>query len=143
MKILKPRNTLVTLVEIKDRDKKTAAGIIVPGSNASEYKLCEIVEVGPGCNSQAAVGEGLDDLKPGDTVLVKLSARVRGPQGQQGLASIGLDYKDESNRDIKLVEQTNIVARVEDDGRPPVLTEVEEAADADVAGKLGIIDPSA
>lgn len=123
MKILNPRNTLVTLVEIKDKDKKTSAGIIVPGSSSSEYKLCEVIAVGPGCTSEASRQEGLDDLVPGQTVLVKLSARVR-TATQQGLAPIGLEYKDQSGRDLKLVEQTNIVAVVEDNGETPLLTEL-------------------
>lgn len=136
MKTLNPRNTLVTIVEIKDADKKTRQGIIIPGSTGSEYKLCEVVQVGPGCNSDASRQEGLDDLSPGQTVLVKLHARGRNAQGIPGLAPIGLEYKDQSGRDLKLVEQTNIVAIVEDDGQVPILTDVEDGVPADVAGKV-------
>lgn len=143
MKILKPRNTLITVVEIKDRDKKTDAGIIVPGGSGGEYKLCEIVAVGPGMTSKAAEVEALDDLKPGQTVLVKLAARMR--QGNQvGLAAIGLEYKDESGRDLKLVEQTNIVAIIEDDGQPAPLTDIKEEESETVAkidGGSQIIQP--
>jgi len=136
MKILKPRNTLVTIVEVKDAVKKTEAGIIVPGSGGNEFKLCEVVALGPGNDSDASKVEGLDDLKAGQTVLVKLSARVRGPQGQQGLSPLGMDYKDESGRELKLVEQTNIVAIIEEDGRPAELQDISEEEAADIAGSI-------
>ena len=116
MKILTPRNTLVTIVEIKDHEKKTDSGIIVPGSESSEYKLAEIIAIGPGCNSDAAKQEGLDDLRPGQLVLVKLNARARDPRtGGVGLAPIGIEYKDQSGRALKLVEQTNIVAIIDEE----------------------------
>lgn len=104
-----PRNTLVTIVEIKEAEKKTAAGIVLPTHVGSEYKLAEVVSVGAGCKSEASKAEGLDDLTPGQTVLIKLASR----RGQGGLQKLGLEYKDDQGRDLILVEQTNIVAIVD------------------------------
>ena len=108
-----PRNTLVTVVEIKNKEKKTEHGVVLPTSISNEYREAEIVEVGAGCNSPAAQAESIDDLKSGDRVLVKLNQRSRGPAGGVGFAPIGLAFKDDAGRDLVLLEQTNIVAILE------------------------------
>ena len=116
MKTLIPRNTLVSVVEIKDAVKQTNAGIIIPQGNKGVYRLCEIVGLGPGCSYNTAELSEMHDLKAGDTVLIKLADRVANKVGGHSLACVGLEYKDEAGRDLVLVEQTSIVAIVSDDG---------------------------
>lgn len=106
---MKPRNTLVTVVEVKDPAQKTDAGIIVPDATGKQYSICEVVEVGPGY-AQFGERSATDDLASGQRVLVKTHQQSRGPGG--GLDPIGIGFTDDKGRNLILVEEQQIVGIV-------------------------------
>lgn len=107
-----PRNTLVAVAEIKEREKKTASGIVIPNGTSQQYKLCEVVAVGRGMATQQGERSLTDDLIVGQQVLVKVAAARRINQDFVGLESIGVDFQTDDGRDLTLVEQSQIVAIV-------------------------------
>jgi co-chaperonin GroES (HSP10) len=110
---MKPRNSLVTVVEVKDAEVKTDSGLVVPQATGQSYKQCEVVEVGPGLvveGDQSSTG----DLRSGQRVLVKLNQRMQGPAGGAHLQPIGVKFKDAQDRDLVLVEESQIVAILAD-----------------------------
>lgn len=111
---MKPRNTLVTVAEIKDSETTTESGLILPSATGREYKLCEVIAVGPGMITHENEVNPAADLWPGQKVLVKLATQRRIDRDTVGLEPIGVDFKTEDGRDIKLVEQSMIVAIIED-----------------------------
>jgi co-chaperonin GroES (HSP10) len=111
---MRPRNTLVTVAEIKDSETTTESGLILPSATGREYKLCEVIAVGPGMITHENEVSPAADLKSGQKVLVKLAAQRRIDRDTVGLESIGVDFRTEDGRDIKLVEQSMIVAIVDD-----------------------------
>jgi co-chaperonin GroES (HSP10) len=111
---LKPRNTLVSVAEIKVAERKTAQGIVIPTNTEREYKMCEVIAVGPGMVTQPGETSLANDLAPGMVVLVKLIAARRLDQCSMGLEPVGIAFKLEDGRDIILVDQAQIVAIIGD-----------------------------
>jgi len=111
--MLKPRNTLVTVVEIKEGERKAESGIIIPGRSSNEYKLCEVVNVGPGMVTEEGELSTTRDLKPGQQVIVKLHQTRQVSANQAALQPIGVEFTDDDGRPLVLVEQSQIVATVE------------------------------
>lgn len=107
-----PRNTLVAVAEIKEREKKTASGVVIPNGTSQQYKLCEVVAIGRGMATQQGERSLTDDLVVGQQVLVKVAAARRINQDFVGLESIGVDFQTDDGRDLTLVEQSQIVAIV-------------------------------
>jgi len=113
--MLKPRNTLVTVVEVKEGEKQAASGIVIPSRSNREYKLCEIVEVGPGMMTSDSELSLTRDLKPGQKVIVKLHQQRQIAPNQAQLQPIGIEFTDDNDRPLILVEQSQIVALAETD----------------------------
>lgn len=113
MKVL-PRNTLVTVAPIKEAAKKVGS-IVLPARQNSMYQQAEVVQVGPGMVDTTAGLSLTRDLKPGQRVLVKLNNQIRISMEMTGLEPIGVEFKDDSGRELVLVEQTQIVAILEGD----------------------------
>lgn len=113
--MLKPRNTLVTVVEITEKEKKTASGIVLPGETSNEYRLCEVVAVGPGMKSYEAELSATADLQPGQRVIVKVNQQMQISRDIATLKSVGVKFTDADGRPVILVEQSQIVAFVEPD----------------------------
>jgi co-chaperonin GroES (HSP10) len=108
--MLKPRNTLVTVAPVTKGEKKVG-NLIVPDETSKEYEQCEVVEVGPGMLEHEGDQAQTHDLKPGQRVLVHNHAR----RGDGRLQRIGVGFKTNDHRDLILVEQSQIVAIIEDD----------------------------
>ena len=113
---MEPRNTLVTVVEIEQKESITAGGLIQPAAHNPEYKPCKIIKVGPGQLNHKDEISPMLDLKPGQLVLVKLAVQRRIDQNTAGLERIGVDFKDSSGKDLKLVEQSSIVGIIFEPG---------------------------
>ena len=116
--MFRPRNTIVAVVEIKQAEKKLESNIVVPASTNREYKLAEIVAVGPGMATNPGEKSLTADLKPGQQVLVKLHQKHRIDQNMVGLEPIGVEFRTDDGRDIVLVEQSQIVVIVSDQPTP-------------------------
>lgn len=113
--MLNPRNTLVTVVEVKGGDKQVASGLVIPARSSNEYKLCEIVAVGPGMATHPDEISTTHDLKPGQRVIVKLHQQRQISANQAQLQPIGIEFTDDDGRPLVLVEQSQIVATVSAD----------------------------
>lgn len=112
--MFKPRNTLVAVAEIKEANKKTESGIVVPATTSREYRLCEVIAVGPGMLTHKDEVSPCADLAVGQTVVVKLMHARRIDANTAGLEPIGVDFRTEDGRSITVVEQSQIVAVVAD-----------------------------
>lgn len=112
---LRPRNTLVTVVEIKDAERKSGSGIVIPSRLDKEYVQCEVVAVGDGNVSLPDEQSQCRDLAPGQTVLVKVARSIRVSVTHAGIEPIGMEFTDDQNRPLRLVEQTQIVAIMDPD----------------------------
>jgi co-chaperonin GroES (HSP10) len=111
--MLKPRNTLVSVVEIRKAEEKVGS-IILPRENSNEYQECEIVAVGPGMCDHADELPLTRDLAVGQRVLVKINAARRISQDHVALQPAGVKYKDDGGRNLILVDQVQIVAILAD-----------------------------
>ena len=105
---MKPRNTLVSIAVCNNMHTKVG-NIVVPERTSRNYQTAEIVEVGPGMVTESGELSTTRDLRPGQKVLVQTHART-----PNGLESIGVDFKTRDGRDLVLVEQSQIVAIVEE-----------------------------
>ena len=108
--MLKPRNTLVTVAPV-EKGEKQVGGIIVPDETSKENEQCEVVEHDPGTLEHEGEQAQTHDLRKGQKVLVHNHAR----RGDGRLQRIGVGFKTEDHRDLILVEQSQIVAIIEDD----------------------------
>jgi len=119
---MQPRNTFVTVVEIKEAEKTTEAGIVLPSQTGQQYKLCKVVAVGPGCATMKDERSTTADLKSGQTVLVKLKQKMRVSADAYGLEPIGVGFTDDAGRPCTLVDESQIVGVVAEPGEAPALT---------------------
>lgn len=119
---MNPRNTFVTVVEVKQAEKKTDAGIVLPTDTAHEYKVCEVVKVGPGAVTMKEEVSSTRDLEPGQTVLVKLAAKRQVGRDAYALAPLGVGFKDDAGRALVLVEESQIVGILAAAGAPAPLS---------------------
>jgi len=113
--MLKPRNTLVVVTEIKDAERKTETGIVLPSVTSHEYKVCEVIAVGPGMVTEQGEMSSCRDLKEGMTVLVKLAQSRRVSQDMAQLQPIGVKFTAQDGRALSLVEQSQVVAILQPD----------------------------
>jgi co-chaperonin GroES (HSP10) len=111
--MFQPRNTLVAVAELKT-ERTTEHGLVIPSGTGREYKVCHVVEVGPGMITQKDEVSPCADLRKGQTVLVKLHRQRRLDQNTVGLEPIGVDFKTNDDRAITLVEQSQIVAIIDE-----------------------------
>lgn len=106
---IQPRNTIIALLLHEQAEKKTGAGVIVPG-HADTFCEGTIVSVGPGTLSAAGGQSETFDLKPGQRVLVAARQKM---QNQLG----GFDYKHtgiELEGGVFLYEQSKILGIITD-----------------------------
>jgi co-chaperonin GroES (HSP10) len=111
--MMHPRNTLVAVVEV-DTERRTDTGLILPSATSQEYKICQVVEVGPGMATEPDELSTTRDLKIGQTVLVKLVHRRQVSQNTASLQPIGVAFKTGDGRTVSLVEQSQVVAILEE-----------------------------
>lgn len=111
---MRPRNTLVTVAEIKSSETKTGSGIVLPANTSNEYKLAEVIHVGDGGLTHKDEISPCADLKPGQLVLVKLAAQRRMSRDYVSIEPIGIGFKTADGRDLSLVDQTQIFAILAD-----------------------------
>lgn len=115
--VLIPRNTAVAVVEIKDEEIKTDAGVILPAGTGKTYSQCEVYAVGRGLVTEGTESETAD-LKPGQRVLVQLRQQNRGVnamgQPSSSVTTAGIEFKDAHGREIIIVEQMQILAILSD-----------------------------
>lgn len=112
---LKPRNTLVTVVELKKGEHHTDSGLVIPSDTEREYKQCEVVAVGDGNCTHKDQLSACRDLKPGMLVLVKLHTLRQISRDMGQLQSIGINFTTDDGRALKMVEETQIVAVLEEE----------------------------
>lgn len=128
---MKPRNTLVTVAEIQDRNRTTDTGIVIPSQTGNEYKQCEVIAVGPGMITEPNEMNPARDLKPGQLVLVKLKHQRRLDPNHVSLEPIGVGFQSDDGRNLALVEQSQVVGIIAEPGDWD-----QAAGDSDVAGTI-------
>lgn len=109
---MRPRNTLVTVAPIQEKEKEVG-GIIVPDSTSARYQQCEVIAVGPGMIDQEGGRSLCEDLRGGQIVLVQIG-QARQSQVGPRMETIGLDFRTEDGRDLVIVEQSQIVGIISD-----------------------------
>lgn len=114
---LRPRNGLVLVQVMEEKEAKTASGIIIPKDKTVQFKMAKVLAVGPGtwdAGKQCAT----EDLRPGMTVLAK--AAVLAGVNQMGGAQMGDIFPsfDTAQGKVGLMNQIDIVAIV--DGTPDI-----------------------
>lgn len=122
MKTIQPRNGLVLVAIVPHKEHKTEAGIIVPVTQGTIFEIARIVAVGPG-TWDAGKQCGTQDLKAGQVVLIK-----SGMQGQQlgQTAMLGLPVTQEDGSKVVLMNQSDVFAIINDDGKPGLRLTLEE-----------------
>lgn len=103
-----PRNGLILISVIEDRESKTAAGIIIPSEIKQMFELARVEKVGRGV-FDFGKHVATDDLTPGMLVLVKTDSRV----AVDAVGRSALDLKD-GDRKVSLVNQSDILAIIEE-----------------------------
>lgn len=117
---IKPRNGLVLVQMMEEKEGKTASGLIIPADKNIVFKVGRILDVGPGvwdAGKQCAT----EDLKVGQLVLVK-AAMVVGAN-RVGGAQMGDLFPsfDTTQGKVGLVNQQDIVGII--DGTPEPMPE--------------------
>lgn len=107
---MKPRNTLLTVTELKKPEERTDAGIVLPRNSNTQYSVCRIIAVGDGGTTYENEQSACRDLRPGQQVLVKLMSSRPGAVGGMQLQTIGVNFKDDEGNDLVLIEQMQVVA---------------------------------
>lgn len=108
---LRPRNGLILVQIMEEKEGKTTSGIIIPTDKNIVFKMARVLAVGPGvwdAGKQCAT----EDIKVGDLVMVK-AAMVVG-QNRVGGTQMGDLFPsfDTSQGKVGLVNQQDIVAEV-------------------------------
>jgi len=111
---MKPRNTLVVVAPEKQAEKKVGE-LVIPHQTGQQYQTCEVVEVGPGMVTDKDELSSTRDLKVGQKVLVHTKRARRVDQNTGYLEPIGVDFNTDDGRELVLVDQTQIVAILDDD----------------------------
>lgn len=111
---LTPRNGLVTITPIEDKETKTKTGIILPASLRQLFEVARVVAVGRGVfdfGNHVAT----DDLKPGMLVLVKSGSRM-------SMEAIGRSIVDltDGDKKIGLCNQSDILAIIDEETPAPL-----------------------
>jgi co-chaperonin GroES (HSP10) len=109
MATLKPRNGLVLVQVMDEKEGKTASGIIIPADKNISIKVAKVLDVGPGiwdAGKQCAT----EDLKPGMLVLAK--AAVLAGANQLGGRVMGDLFPsfDTADGKVGLMNQQDILA---------------------------------
>lgn len=104
-----PRNGLVTVRFLEPRKDTMVGKIYVPPTGGNQFKMAEVVEVGRG-SPDFGVLVGTDDLRPGQTVLVKAGTQIEIGQTVHNYISL----KDEEGHDLAVLNQQDIMAIIED-----------------------------
>jgi len=89
------------------------SGLVVPSAMNKQYSICVVVRVGPGSMYAAAQQSETHDLKTGQRVLVMVGKPAQDARGGYAIQPLGLPLKD-GGADIKLIEESQIVAILED-----------------------------
>lgn len=91
------------LVELIEKENKTAAGIILGQGKPAELRVCEakVVARGPGGKDLNGVERDMD-AEVGDTILIDRMVGADLPSG----------YVDDSQRKFKFINNGNIIAKV-------------------------------
>lgn len=147
---MKPRNTLVTIAPLKHAEKKVG-NIVLPSRQNQQYQEAEVLAVGPGMVTQDSELSTCRDLKPGQIVLVHVKAQRQVGPNQAVLEPIGMDFKLDDGRDSVLVEQSQIVAILQEPGEAANLKLTERETpeygtlphDAAYSNDGPVVDPNA
>jgi len=124
-----PRNGLVTVRFLEPRQDTMVGKIHVPAASGNQFKMAEIVEVGRGSPDYGKF-VGTEDLRPGQTVLVKSGTQV----------DIGntvhnyIHLKDDAGHDLAVLNQQDIMAIIKD--ADEVTAEANDEAMMDVLADL-------
>jgi len=122
---IKPRNGLIVIRPIPDKEQKSASGIIIPKTAGQTFEFAEVIAIGPGVPLEAGHGErgGTDDLKVGMFVLIK--SGVQGRELGQKMQNFVTLEGAEAGGNLHLINQSDILAIV--DRLPPGAEPVEPA----------------
>ncbi|KKL20797.1 hypothetical protein LCGC14_2451870 [marine sediment metagenome] len=104
-----PRNALVTVRMFEPRKDTKIGGIYIPSTHGAQFKMAEVVEVGRGTPEYNAL-VGTDDLRAGQTVLVKAGQQIDIGQSVQSYVEI----QDGEGNDLALMNQHDIMAIIGD-----------------------------
>lgn len=108
---LRPRNGLILVQIMEEKEGKTASGVIIPSDKNIVFKMARVLAVGPGiwdAGKQCAT----DDIKPGQLVMVKASMVVgQNAVGGRAMGDLFPSF-DTSQGKVGLVNQQDIVAEV-------------------------------
>lgn len=104
-----PRNSLVTVRFLEPRKDTMIGRIHVPVTRGTQFKMAEVVEVGRG-TPEFNIHVGTDDLRPGQTVLVKAGSQIDIGQTIQNYVEI----KDNQGNNLAMLNQHDIMAIIVD-----------------------------
>lgn len=107
---MRPRNTLVTVAPIKKTEQKQDNGIVIPQQTNQQYQECEVLRVGPGMLTHEQEKSPCEDLRAGQIVLVHVKQMRQLDAQHAQLQPLGVDFKTDDHRDMVLVDQSQIVA---------------------------------
>lgn len=115
---IQPRNGLVVIRPVPEKEQKSASGIIIPKTAGMTFEFAEVLAVGPGVALEAGHGQrgGCDDLKPGMFVLIKSGVQGR-ELGQRMNNYVTLEGAEDGGKNLHLINQSDILAVV--DRLPP------------------------
>lgn len=108
MKSVQPRNGLVIIRLIEEKETKTASGIIISAQNAMITQEAEIVAVGRGVLTESGKHGGTDDLRPGMRVLVKAGQRMRDGGGMTQEMRLAEMFGDDSGK-YTMINQLDVL----------------------------------
>ena len=104
-----PRNSLVTVRLLKPRKDTMIGKIHIPAAQGNQFQMAEVVEVGRG-TPDFRIHVGTDDLKPGQTVLVKTGVQMDLGHSMTNY----IQLTDEDGFDLAVLNQQDIMAIIED-----------------------------